>query len=251
MAHRIRSVVGYHGNELGRYLTLTGWSEGGAQPGDWPWPRQLGNPNFWRLANIQYLYSNDAKPPLEGMRLVAGPARNAAGNMSYLYAFPGENPAAWVTSIAVKAADENVLATVLDPRFDVSRVALFDTAATVATQAVPPQLPAPSDLKVRFSRYEPGHIVLDLDRPAPQGAALVVSENFYPGWHATVDGKPTPVGRADYVLTGLALPAGGRHVELTFSSAPYTTGKTITLAALALSTLALVGGLLVDRRRRV
>ena len=52
------------------------------------------------------------------------------------------------------------------------------------------------------------------------------------------------------MLTGLALPAGGRHVELTFSSAPYETGKAITLAALALSTLALVGGLLVDRRRR-
>lgn len=249
MVHGIRSVAGYHGNELDRYLVLSGWGEGASAPSQWPWPRQLGNPNFWRLANIQYLYSNDAKPPLDGMRLVAGPARNAAGNMSYLYAFPGENPAAWVTSIAVKAPDDNVLATVLDPRFDVSRVALFDTAAGVATQAVPQQLPAAPGVRVHFTRYDAGHIVLDLDKPAPRGAALVVSENFYPGWSATVDGRAVPVGRTDFVLTGLTLPEGGRHVELTFDSAPYHTGKLLTLAALGAGALVLLAGLVVDRRR--
>jgi hypothetical protein len=248
MVHRIRSVVGYHGNELGRYLKLTGWSDG--QEGA-DWPRQVGNPNFWRLLNVRYLYTNAAQPPLEGMRLVAGPARNVAGNMSYLYAFPGDNPAAWVASIAVKAPDDNVLATVLDPRFDLSRVALFDTASAVTAQAVPQQLPAPSDLKVHFTRYDPGHIALDLDRPAPAGSALVVSENYYPGWTATVDGKATPVGRADFVLTGLSLPAGGRHVELTFHSAPYEMGKAISLLAIGLAGVATLAGLALDRRRRV
>jgi hypothetical protein len=247
MVHGIRSVVGYHGNELGRFLTLSGWPEGGSATADWP--RQLGNPNFWRLSNIRYLYTNAPQPPLEGMRLVAGPVRNVAGNMVYLYQFPGDNPAAWVTTIAVKAADDNVLATVLDPRFDVNRVAIFDTAAAVPTQAVPQQLPEPIDLRARVSRWAPGRITLDLDRPAPAGSALVVSESFYPGWRATVDGKAAPVGRADYLLIGVGLPAGGRHVELAFDSSTYETGKLLTVASLGLALLGIVAGIAADRRR--
>jgi hypothetical protein len=181
MTHRIRSAVGYHGNEIGRYQQLSGWDSG-------EYEQRLGNPNFWRLANVRYLYTNAPQPPLEGATLVAGPVRNVAGNMVYLYQLPGDNPPAWVTRIAVKAADENVLATVLDPRFDLATVALFDTAAAVQAQPVPSQQPAPIDLPVTVKGYEPGHISLSLSAPAPAGAALVVSENYYPGWTATATG---------------------------------------------------------------
>jgi hypothetical protein len=243
MVHRIRSAVGYHGNELGRYDELSGWdSEAFLQ--------HASNPNFWKLANVRYLYTNGSRPMLEGMRLVAGPAKNAAGNATYVFEFPGENPPAWVTPLAVKAADDNVLATVLDPRFDVRRVALFDTAAAVTAQPVPQQLPEALDLTARFTRFAPGRISVALSRPAPAGAALVVSENFYPGWSATVDGRPTPVGRADYVLMGVVLPAGARQVELTFDSPRYHTGKAITLACLTLSLVAAGAGLVMERGRR-
>jgi len=155
-----------------------------------------------------------------------------------------------VTPIAVKAPDTSTLATVLDPRFDAARVALLDSAAAVPAQPVPKQLPAPLDLKPRVTRYEPGHISLELDRPAPAGSALVVSENYYPGWQATVDGHAAPIARTDYTLIGVPLPAGGRRVELTFDSPIYHTGKAITLAALALSALLTIAGLVADRRMR-
>jgi hypothetical protein len=241
MVHGVRSVAGYHGNELGRYDELTGWETP-------DYLARLANPNVRRLVNLRYLYTNTATPPAEGMRRVAGPARNAGGTTVYLYEFPEDNPAAWVAPLAVKAPDDQVLATVLDPRFDVRRAALFDTASAVPTHAVPEALPAPSDVTVRVRQWAPGRISLALDRPAPAGAALVVSENYYPGWSATADGRPARVGRVDYVLTGVALPAGARAVELTFASPRYEAGKAITLAALALATLALAAGVVVDRR---
>lgn len=247
MAHDIRSVAGYHGNQLGNYLRFSGWPEGDAA-GDWP--RQLGNPNFWKLMNVRFLYTNSAQTPIEGATRVAGPVRNAVGTMTYVYRLPGDNPPAWVTPIAVKAADDAVLGTVLDPRFDVRTAAIFDTAAAVQAQAVPTQLPAPLDLTASLTAREPGRIALRLSAPAPAGAALVVSENYYPGWTATVDGRATPVGRADYTLLGVALPAGAREVVLTFTSPRYETGKTITVAVLVLATLATAAGLLLDRRRR-
>ena len=242
MVHGVRSVVGNHGNELGRYDVLTGW--------DADWPRQLGNPNLRRLTNTRYLYTTAAKAPLEGMRLVAGPTRNVAGNTVYLYEFGEDNPLAWVVPLAVKAPDDNVLATVLDSRFDVRRVALFDTGATVPVRSVPSSLPDPIDVAVHVTRWEPARIALALDRPSPAGAALLVSENYYPGWSALADGKPAPIGRADYSLIGVALPGGTREVVLTYTSARYDLGKTITLVVLPLALLWLAMGFVTDRRRK-
>ena len=96
--------------------------------------------------------------------------------------------------------------------------------------------------------YAPGHIALTLSDPAPKGSALVVSENFYPGWHATVDGKPAIAERADLSLIGVALPEGAKKIELNFSSDTYKEGKEITLFALAIGILATLGGLFVPRR---
>jgi hypothetical protein len=243
MVHGVRSAVGYHGNELGNYQRLSGWAT--------DWPRQLGNPNFWRLANIRYLYTNGAQPPIEGATLVAGPARNAVGTMTYLYRLPGDNPPAWLASVAVEAPDDAVLGTVLDPRFDVRTAAIFDSATGVPTQPVPQQLPAPLDLAVRLTSRAPGRLTFALDRPAPAGATLVVSENYYPGWTAAVDGRPALVGRADYTLLGVPLPAGAREISLRFTSPRYEAGRSITLAVLGLSALAVVGGLVLGRRRHV
>ena len=245
MSHGIRSVVGYHGNELRRYDDIIGWETD-------QYIGRISNPNVRKLTSMRWLYTNAKQPPLPGMRLVAGPVKNVNANEVMVYEFPDTNPPAWVTPMAVKAPEESILATVLDPRFDVRRVALFDTSAisaAVPAQPIPQTLPDPVDVPVRATRWTPGRISLTLERPAPQGSALVVSENHYPGWVATVDGKAAPVGRADYTLIGVALPAGARQVELTFTSPRYETGKTITWAAIILSLLAVGAGILADRRR--
>jgi uncharacterized membrane protein YfhO len=59
-----------------------------------------------------------------------------------------------------------------------------------------------------------------------------------------------PVGRADFTLIGVQLPAGATDVDLTFHSATYERGKLITLLALALSVLLGLAGLVADRRPR-
>jgi hypothetical protein len=101
---------------------------------------------------------------------------------------------------------------------------------------------------VTTARPSPSSIDITLASPAPAGSALVVSENFYPGWVATIDGKPATVHRADYVLMGLALPAGARRVELRFESPTYATGKRVTQGAVLSSLLLLVWGLMTGRR---
>lgn len=240
MAHGIASVLGYHGNQLGNYDRLVGTAEG---------YRQVANPNFWRLINMRYVLTNSPDNiGLRELKQVAGPVRDAAGSDLYLHEIPIETSYAWVTPAIVEADEETVLATVLDPRFDVRRVAVFDTSAAVQGTELT-SLPEPLSLKANVTRYAPGAVSIELDGPAPAGSALMISENWYPGWRAQVDGTPVPVGKAAVSLMGIALPAGARSVELTFTNPAYETGKTVTWAAVAFALLLLGAGYLNDRRR--
>jgi len=106
----------------------------------------------------------------------------------------------------------------------------------------------PVGISVDVKTYQPGRISLELSDRAPPGSALVVSENYFPGWTAKVDGRDAPVGRADYTLIGVQLPTGGRHVELTFDDPAYERGKLVTLLALALTALLIGGGIYMERK---
>jgi hypothetical protein len=240
MVHGIRSVTGYHGNELGRYQTIRDAQAGGAGAA-------FATPMFWRQENARYLYTNQ---PLAdtSLKLLIGPVRNSAGSTAYLYRLPGDNPYAWVAPAITKAPDQDVQAAVLDPRFDPLRIAVFDTAAAIAAAPVK-TLPDRLALTTSTTDYRPGHAKIRLSGAAPAGAALVVSENYFPGWHALVDGRDVPVYRADYNLIGVPLPAGSRTVELSFRDDAVQTGRTITLVALLVAVAALIAGLVTDRRR--
>ncbi len=243
MVHGVRSVAGYHGNELGRYDELTGWDTE-------QYVQRMSSSRLWQLLNVRYLYTNAPESPLPGAVRLAGPSRNAAGEMVSVYQLPGDNPPAWVAPIAVEVPDASALPTLLDERFDPLRVALMSPGAGVPVQPAPPTMPEPTGIAVTTTEWAPGHIVLALDKPATPGATLVVSENYYPGWSATVDGKQVPLGRADYVLMAVGLPTGARSVELRFNSKPYETGRLLTLASLLIATLATLGGIAVERRTR-
>jgi hypothetical protein len=240
MVHGIRSLTGYHGNQLGRYQTLEDLRLQNGAPA-------LVTPMFWRQENARYLYTNLPVGDTALTRLI-GPVKNSAGSTVYLYRLPGDNPYAWVAPAMTKAPDQDVQTAVLDPRFDPLRIAVFDTAAPLTAPPLT-ALPERSPLTTRTTNYGPGHATIALSGPASAGSALVVSENYFPGWRATVDGRSVPVYRADYNLIGVPLPAGARTVELSFRDEAIATGKAITLAALLLAVAALAAGLALDRRR--
>ncbi|MDQ2667699.1 MAG: YfhO family protein [Gemmatimonadota bacterium] len=240
MVHGIRSVTGYHGNELGRYDQIALDNQGQVS-------EAVMSPAFWQHENVRYLYTNLAVTDPR-LKLLAGPVKNSAGSTAYLYGLPGTNPYAWVAAGMTKAPDADVLPAVLDPRFDPLRLAVFSDTSAVRVTPVS-SLPAPSDITASTSSFGPGRATIALSQPATAGAALVVSENYFPGWTALVDGKPQPTFRADFNLIGVPLPAGARTVELSFHDAAVDTGKGITIVAALLAALLLGGGMVIDRRR--
>ncbi len=69
---------------------------------------------------------------------------------------------------------------------------------------------------------------------------LVVSEAWFPGWNAYVNGVQTPVYRTDFSLRGLFVPAGVTTVDLRYEPASFARGATVTLSTLAICLCVLV-----------
>jgi hypothetical protein len=250
MALGIRVPGGYHGNELGAYQRMMGVTID-SNP---VWFA----PAFWRHENVRYFYTG-ADDQLMGQvaqqigvapfTKLAGPVRNSSGSMVYAYKVSTDNPPAWVASAVVKAPQEQALGTVLDRRFDPRTVAIADTSMHDVTAAQLQALPAPAVETANVTSYAAGAIDIKLSQPATAGQALLVSENYYPGWSATAEGKPVSVALMNYNLIGIPLPAGATSIQLRFADPAYAKGKRVTLLAVLLAIVALVAGLVVDRRR--
>ena len=230
MAHGIRVTYGYHGNELGRYQVFHA-------------DEMMFNPTTWALTNTKYLLVNNDSLPIPGAKRVVGPVPNAAGTRVTLYELPGDSRFAWVAPAIAKYPDASIVDAIRAPNFPARSFALVDPSSKL-TGVTLAAIPAPLATTVATTRYEPGRISLTLSEPAPAGSALVVSENYYPGWLATVDGKPVTVERTNLVLIGVPLPTGAKSVELAFTSPAFERGKTITIIATLIALVATVAGLL-------
>jgi hypothetical protein len=70
---------------------------------------------------------------------------------------------------------------------------------------------------------------------------LVFSEIFYAeGWKATIDGKESPVIRANYVLRAMEVPAGKHEIVFRFEPESFTNGNRISLFS-SIAVLGLLG----------
>jgi hypothetical protein len=154
-------------------------------------------------------------------------------------------PRAWLVAEAESADGETALRRVRGDEgakeFDPRRTVLLEDAP--AEMPPLPGGPAAPGSEARLISYEPAKIVVDTDAPTP--TVLVLSELFYPGWEATLDGRPERIRLADFLLRGVAVPAGRHRVEMRYAAPQARIG-----AGVSALTLATLGGLAFAARRR-
>jgi hypothetical protein len=80
---------------------------------------------------------------------------------------------------------------------------------------------------------------LRVDSGAP--AVLVVSQIYYPGWKARVDGSDVPVYPANAGLTALVIPSGSHEVRLFFRPTSFEVGLVITVVAVLVAAVLAFG----------
>src|SRR5438128_8483874 len=124
-------------------------------------------------------------------------------------------------------------------------VILADDTTTQATVVSPDR---GGEGSARVTDYSAGSI--KIHTTASADAWLVLSDTFYPGWLASVDGQPSTVLRGDVLFRVVAVPAGEHEVEFEFEPASVRLGVAISVVSLAVLVLALVLAGNAGRQRR-
>ncbi len=101
---------------------------------------------------------------------------------------------------------------------------------------------------VKLTAYEPNELKYETE--SGKGGVVVFSEIYYPGWTATIDGNPAELGRVDYVLRALKVPAGKHQIVLTFKPKSINTTETIAYIAGVVLLLALLMVCYVEWKKR-
>jgi len=84
--------------------------------------------------------------------------------------------------------------------------------------------------RLRITSYRLNDVTIDVDTPGP--TLLRLADEWYPDWTARVDGRRTPVLRADYLLRAVFVPAGRHTVVFRYESAAVRRGLHVTLLSL-------------------
>lgn len=197
-----KTVGGYHAAKLTRYQDMIDRHLGNFLSGR---PTQA-DINVLNMLNARYIIGRDN-------RLTRNP--DAFGN------------AWWVDSIEYAGtADAEMDA--LD-RIDPATVAVADVKfkETFGTD-IPEYVPGDT---IYETSYAPNRLAYRSH--SANGGLAVFSEVYFPwGWKATIDGEPAEIGRVDYILRAMRIPAGNHEIVMEFE--PDSIRNTVNIAYLAI-----------------
>lgn len=87
---------------------------------------------------------------------------------------------------------------------------------------------------VRIEKHESNRVVMKAKLANP--GFVILADTYYPGWSATVDGKPTELFRANRAMRAVGVPAGEHTIEMHYRCVWFEIGAVISVLA-SLTTL--------------
>jgi hypothetical protein len=90
----------------------------------------------------------------------------------------------------------------------------------------------------RIESYHPQQTAVLVNNPLP--GHLVLSDTYFPGWQATVDGRPVRILRANYLIRAVPLAPGAHRVVFTYRPWPWRIGASASLVSLLLVPMVLL-----------
>ena len=136
----------------------------------------------------------------------------------------------FVHEAVVAADDEEALGLMQSPAFDPTTTVVLADGNDIEWS--PSRSPT-----VRITHYAPERVEIELEASAP--GYLLLTDAWYPGWRATVDGEPVPIQRADLLFRAVAVEAGEHRIIFTFRPVSLWIGAGVSLAGLVGLPLAL------------
>jgi hypothetical protein len=198
-------------------------------------PNTLHVPNvnhpFFNLMNARYL-TTDAEVQLPA------PFKKVEDTELAIWENPNAFGAAWIAGgNVIQVSDwQEALSKMGDASLDLKRTVLVDKPLTE-------QIGAATGTAVVTS-FSPHRISYSVD--SSDSGLMVASEVYFPGWKATVDGAPSPVINADWVLRATPITKGKHEVVFTYEPVSYRVGLYLTVLSAGV-----FAGFLACKRRSV
>lgn len=199
-----KAVGGYHAAKLTRYQDLI--------------DHQIarGNMEVLNMLNTRYIIVNDTEAHLN----------------------PGALGNAWfIDGLSYVDSPKEEMAFLSD--FDAAREAVADSRFQTILGAATPKAEGDTIFETTYSPK-----ALTYHAESQRGGIAVFSEVYFPwGWKATIDGKEAEIGRVNYVLRAMRIPAGSHTISMTFDPDSVTTTETMAYAAISIIYLALIAAI--------
>lgn len=164
----------------------------------------------------------------------------ADGDRVQIYRHEEALPRAYVVWRARIIPDsQELLSELMSSAFDPGREVLLESGPQGANNKPPTGHPGAD---IRSLHYGPNRVKIGIS--LEQDGYLVLSDTFYPGWRAYVDGREVEILKANYAFKAVSLEAGSHVVLFEYRPLSFRAGLIISLAAWS----AIAAGLAIWRK---
>lgn len=188
-------------------------------------------PNFLamrmlRLLNVKYLVSYfEIKGGDFTLRKTINFSTGQPG--FYLYELKNPLPHAFLTFEAQKIENaEEIFRKLSREDFDPQKTVLLEEPFDQLNQFTK------LDQSVTIATYLPEKVVIAAKTESP--SFLVLTDTYFPGWEARIDGQPAKIYQADYLFRAVRLEPGEHQVEFKYKPKDFYLGATISLVTVGL-----------------
>jgi len=145
-----------------------------------------------------------------------------------------------VHNVRVCSSPEEALSTLLDPGLELQTDIILEKDppvgwATRSALGTASAAAAQREAAVEIVNYEPNLVRIRADTPTE--GFLFLSDSYYPGWRATIDGTQAEIYRANYAFRAVYLNAGSHEIQFAYQPDSFRWGVVISLAALGVTVI--------------
>lgn len=187
----------------------------------------IDNQNLLNLLNVKYLISNK-KLNLKNYSYVASAKIEIAKNITDLNLLYVNNkllPRAYIVQNSIVINNENKIIDLIKKGIDFEKFVILKKGPIVSNK-----LSTKSKVNIQF--YSPNKIIVRVDTDQP--GFLVLSEVWYPGWKAYINGKETEIFTADYILRAINITRGKSYIVFSYQPNSVKIGVIISLISIAI-----------------
>ncbi len=211
-----KSIGGYHGAKLRRYQDVIDHYLGG---------NKVGSNGFWNVLNMlntKYLIYPQGNKPAANIN------PDAFGN-------------AWIVSDIKWVATPNEEIAAIE-NTDVKKTAIVND---VFKNVINEFKPSNSLGTIRLDSYKPNELIYSFNSSKDE---LVVFSEIWTskGWTLWIDGKESPLIRADYILRAAVIPAGNHEIMMRYEPKIWKVGNTIQFISSLILILGLITAIVIS-----